>query len=209
MNRWLKLIGLVLAFVLVPFALFGQQLESWMGAVLTRDPSPIMALLLVIALVLDVALPIPSSLISSYACQRFGPAVGSLIITLGMSLSFAAAYGIGRYLGTLGTRRTLGEESYLRAMDFGTRRGGKAAVALSRAVPVLAEAVGLLSGALRWPFLACVGWASLAGAGVASAYALLFACFGQEAGALEVLIGSALIPALGMVLGTLVLRSAR
>jgi len=206
MKRWVSLAVVVLSFVLLPFFLFGESVEQGISEVLLQRRGPGLAFFLVAALVVDVALPVPSSLIASYACQQFGPLLGLLIIMAGASGALAAAYGIGRGLGTAGTERTLGQADYARAVDFGERRGAALAVALSRALPVLAEAIGLLAGALRWPFLTTMLWGTSASFGMAVAYAVFFAWVGSEASGWHVLLGATVVPGVALLLATFVLN---
>lgn len=201
MRSWLFILMALAAFVLIPFAVFGDAMDAWVGELMARHSGPALAALLIGILVLDVVLPIPSSLVASYACQRFAPWCGLLIIAAGISGSTMVAYVIGRSLGSAGTQRRLGDARYDRAFGFGATRSAGWAIALSRAIPVVAESVGLLAGALRWPIWTCLLWTVLAGVGVGGAYALLFVYFGKEAGLTEILLGSALVPLLGMALG--------
>ena len=207
MKRWtLLLLGLV-TLIIVPFVLFEQSVEAFMAKILEHHTGVELAAFLIAALVADVLLPVPSSLVSSYACHQYGPALGFSIIFVGMTGAIGLSYGLGRSLGATGTRRTLGERSYERAVVFGRGRRAEWVVALSRAIPVLSEAVGFLAGALRWPLGSTLLWASLANAGVAGAYALFFLLLGTEAGGGAVLGGSIVVPALGMALGVHLSRS--
>lgn len=209
MKSWTLVIVTLLSCVLLPFALLGDRMDVLVRQWLTEYSGASLAGLLVIALVLDVILPIPSSLVASYACQHFGPVWGLFIISAGISWALLAGYFIGRTLGTLGTQRTLGTKTYERALQFGSTRSAALAIALSRALPVLAEAMALLAGALRWPVWSCWLWASLAGLGVGSVYALLFWWWGETAGLAEILLGAAVVPALGLGLSAWLLRRSR
>jgi len=209
MKAWIRVIVLLLALVLLPFFVLGDRMDVLVGKWLTEYSGSRLAVLLVMLLVLDVILPIPSSLVASYACQRFGPGWGLLIISTGISWAMLVGYLIGRTLGTAGTRRSLGEATYQRALQFGSTRGAAMAIALSRALPVLSEAMALLAGALRWPVWSCSLWGSLAGVGVGSIYALLFWWWGDTAGFGAVLFGAALVPALGLGLSAWLFKRSR
>ena len=200
MKAWTRVTIALLAFILLPFAVAGDRFDSLVSDSFTAYSGLALALLLVACLVADVVLPIPSSLVASYACQRFGPGWGLLIISTGISCAMLVGYFIGRSLGTSGTERSLGPHAYQQALHFGTTRRAAMAIALSRALPVFAEAVALLAGALRWPVLSCFLWSTLAGLGVGSVYALLFWWWGDTAGLTEIVLGAALVPALGLAL---------
>ncbi len=209
MKSWTLIVGSLLAFVLVPFALFGEQAESFIAGALEQRTGPDMAIFLVFVLIADVLLPIPSSLVSSYACQQYGPSIGFILIALGMTGSFALAYGLGNKLGTKGVRKILGAAGYERAQLFGQQQGALWGVAFSRAIPVLAEGVGLMAGALRWPLGKSFFWSTLSHGGVALAYALFFWLWGSEAGGGTVVFASILMPTLGMILSASLSARAR
>ncbi len=208
MKSWTLVAIALLVFVLVPFAVLGERTEEFISAILRSHRGPEMAVFLIGVLILDVVLPVPSSLMSSYACQQFGPIGGLLIIFTGMSGAFVLAYLMGRSMGTRGVETSLGALRYQRAYEFGHKRGAIWALALSRAVPVLCEGIGLLAGALHWPWGKALLWTCLANLGVASAYAAFFALLGTEAGAPIVLLASAIIPALGMLVGAIAAKRA-
>lgn len=72
-SGWMAFGGLLLAGVLVPFALFGAHLESAAQHVLAaRPPSWQVALLLGGLLAGDVVLPVPSSLVGTAAGALLG-----------------------------------------------------------------------------------------------------------------------------------------
>lgn len=206
MKAWIRVAVGLLAFILLPFVLAGDHMNALVSDTLAGYSGPALALLLVACLIVDVVLPIPSSLVASYACQRFGPGFGLLIISTGISWAMLAGYFVGKGLGTLGTERSLGPQTYQRALHFGTTRRAALAIALSRPLPVLAEAVALLAGALRWPVLTCWLWASLAGLGVGGVYAMLFWWWGDTAGLAEVMLGAAVVPAFGLALSAWLIK---
>jgi len=200
MKSWTWVILGLLSFILLPFLLAGDRMNALVSDSLAAYSGLALALFLIACLVMDVVLPIPSSLVASYACQHFGPGWGLVIISTGISWSMLVGYLIGKSLGTAGAQKSLGPQNYERALHFGTTRGAAMAIALSRALPVLAEAVALLAGALKWPIVSCWLWASLAGLGVGSVYALLFLWWGHTAGVAEIMLGATVVPALGLCL---------
>jgi uncharacterized membrane protein YdjX (TVP38/TMEM64 family) len=154
MKRYLQL---SLAMVLVFLGLFGLAAALGIG-VLTDDPAPLFAGLSgplaaavgVGLLLVDVLLPVPSSVVMVLHGSLFGVVGGTLLSLLGGVGAVAFAFALGRRGGPLLDRlmtpaeRTRG--------DALLKRWGALAVALTRPVPMVAETVALLAGTspLTW-----------------------------------------------------------
>ncbi|MDQ0462864.1 putative membrane protein YdjX (TVP38/TMEM64 family) [Caulobacter ginsengisoli] len=170
--RWTIAIVLLLAFILVPWMLFDATITRMVGEVFASPAAhgPLIALLIVVLLALDVILPTPSSLVSVAAGALFGWVLGGVLIWLGMTLGCLLGYWLGAQAGRPLARRLLGEAELAKAMRLSGRVDGPA-LALTRAVPVLAEATTLAAGAAGVPLGRFVMVTSLANAGVAAVYA--------------------------------------
>lgn len=171
LRRLAAVLGLF-AFVLVPFAVFGTQLEQLLLASLRLvSDLPALAYTTIVAvLALDVVLPVPASIVSASAGALFGFWGGVLAIWLGMSLGCALGYSVGLRAGEPALRRLVGARDLNRVRRM-LNSHGAATLVVARAVPVLAEATVLLAGAARMrmvPFALLCGAANLA---VALAYA--------------------------------------
>jgi len=171
--RWTLLTTLVLAAILVPFALWEEPITAWSTRLLTPAAGrATVALVVVVLLAADVVLPIPSSFVSAGAVALLGALQGGLTIALGMTVAAWLGYGIGRWGGEPLTRRLAGPRELERAERM-MARYGTWVILLCRGVPVLAEASTLLAGATRvnaWRFLLVT---SLGNAGLSCAYALI------------------------------------
>jgi uncharacterized membrane protein YdjX (TVP38/TMEM64 family) len=192
--RLLLLIGVVLAIPIVPFLVFGDALEArftgWLDATL---PAATVAILVAGLLAVDLLLPVPSSLVSTFAGKMLGFWGGLTASWCGMTLGAVVAFGLVKAFGRPVVGRLTGEEE-LQRVDSMARRYGFLVLVVARPVPVLAEASVLLMGAtdLAWGrFLAAVG---LSNAGIAAVYAAL-----GDAVALPVALGASL--ALPLLLG--------
>jgi uncharacterized membrane protein YdjX (TVP38/TMEM64 family) len=171
--RW-TLVGLGLfAFIIVPFIVWETELnarsEAWLGR---AEGRAIVAISVTVLLVLDVLLPIPSSVVASLGVVALGPVLGATAVWLGLSGGAAFGYALGKSGGRALVRRLVGEGELARAERLAARFGSSVLV-VSRGVPVLAEASSLLAGALAMPlrrFALVVGCSNL---GLALAYALL------------------------------------
>ncbi len=199
--RWVGLTCLVLALILVPFALWEEPITAWSARLLTPAAGrATVALLVVLLLAGDVVLPIPSSFIAAAAVGLLGALEGGLTIAFGMTVAAWLGYGIGRWGGEPLARRLAGPSELERARSM-MARYGNGVVLVCRGVPVLAEASTLLAGATRlsaWRFLLVT---SLGNVGLACAYALIGVLDLRGAWALLVpLVFGVAVPALAMLL---------
>lgn len=164
--RWAWIGAILCTLILVPFFLWGEQLESWSTAASSTSAFAIAGLL-----ALDVILPIPSSVISTAAGTLLGVAGGTLANFAGMTGACLSGYWIGSRGATLASR-FVGESSLARAQRL-MDRYGVWALLLMRPIPVLAEASVVLAGMIRAPqarFLYATAGANLA---ISFAYAWL------------------------------------
>ncbi|MFT4621708.1 MAG: putative membrane protein YdjX (TVP38/TMEM64 family) [Myxococcota bacterium] len=169
--RWALVGGAVLAFVLVPFALVGEPLEAWMTDLLhqARQPSAVFASVVGL-LVVDVFVPVPSSMVATVGGYELGWLGGTLAAWLGLTAGHAVGYATGRALGAGGLTRFVGPDEVIRARTW-LDLNGLVGLALTRPVPVLSEATVLLAGALRADPVRIIGVCVLADLGVAAVYA--------------------------------------
>jgi uncharacterized membrane protein YdjX (TVP38/TMEM64 family) len=199
-GRWLLAALVLLTLLLVPFVAFGAGIEAALLAALDIVGQHRLAAYttIVAMLVVDVLLPVPSSVVSATAGALFGFWGGLTAIWLGMSLGSLVGYGIGRAAGPA-LRRVVGPEDLERARGLLDRRGAVVLV-LARGVPVLAEATVLVAGAARMRlglFLAMTLSANLA---VALAYAAVGALALSAGSFFLFFFGLATVPALSWLL---------
>ncbi|MEH0934638.1 TVP38/TMEM64 family protein [Micromonospora psammae] len=140
-----------------------------------REAGPAAAAAGVGLLLVDVALPVPSSLVMTANGALFGVLAGTLLSLIGGLGATLVAFGIGANSRHLIARATTPTQ-HARAEAL-LRRYGLMAVLLTRPVPVLAETVALLAGTYR------LGWrrVALAGAGGVLPTALVCATAGAAA----------------------------
>lgn len=146
------LILLVLAGIIVPFLIWGEQFDAvlsldgarrWMEDYGSWAWAAGMGLL-----ISDIILPIPSTVVMSAMGWMYGWWLGGLIAAGGSFLSGVVAYGLCRWLGHGVARWIAGEEGLRRGELLFAQKGGWL-VALSRWAPVLPEAVACLAGMMR------------------------------------------------------------
>lgn len=171
--RWLLLIAVVLAVPILPFLVFGESTESQIEGWLDRSLSPRIAVALVVGLLAaDIFLPVPSSVVSTFAGKMLGFWVGTAASWCGMTLGVVAVFWLVRVFGRPLAER-LSSRQELARMDALAARYGVFILVLARPIPVLAEASVLLMGTMRlgWRrFLIATGLSNL---GIAAVYAAL------------------------------------
>jgi len=102
-------------------------------------------------LVSDLLLPVPGTVIMSALGWIYGTWAGGLLAGAGSMLAGLTGYGIGRIIGERGARRLLGDTDFEKGRLLFARGGGWM-IALSRAVPILPEALSCTAGLVRMPF---------------------------------------------------------
>jgi uncharacterized membrane protein YdjX (TVP38/TMEM64 family) len=115
-------------------------------------------------IVADLVLPVPSTAIIAGLGMLYGPWLGGLIGGLGSVLAGVVAYVAGRALGRPALRYLTGDADLERLSRFFANHG-LWAIALSRWMPLLPEALCALAGSARMPrgrFLAALACGSLA-----------------------------------------------
>ena len=173
LSQWVRLASAlvaVVAVIIVPFLIWGADLERLAPLMLTTANTRSLVVGLGIALLItDVALPIPSSMVSVMLCLLAGPLLGTVSILIGMLGGFVFGYFLGRLLPRDSLRRWVGPELW----DSVSRQAvhsGAIWIMVSRPVPVLAEATSIISGSLGVPFKPALLAALLSSAGVAGCY---------------------------------------
>jgi len=165
-RRALFAAALLLALILVPFALWEDPLARFSQARLDSPDSRIAAgVTIILLLAADVVLPIPSSIVSASAGVLLGVYWGAASIWVGMTLGSALGYGVGRF-----AKGFLGKDEF-EPIKQKLARYGWWAIALSRPMPVLAEAVSITAGAVLMPFPRYLFLSVLSNLAVAVAYA--------------------------------------
>jgi len=143
---WLFAGGVAMAILVMFFAATAAGLAIDVSH-LPREAGVAAGITGVLLLIVDAALPVPSSLVMIAHGQLFGVATGALLSLVGSVGSALAAFAIGR-AGTRRIRRIVLPEEHDRASAL-LARWGVAAVAISRPIPILAETVAFLAGSSR------------------------------------------------------------
>jgi uncharacterized membrane protein YdjX (TVP38/TMEM64 family) len=147
--RPLLLLGVVLLIPIVPFVLFGEQLEAWFRVwTQTTSSRGAVAAVIVSLLATDVLLPVPSSLVSTFGGSQLGTGWGTLASWVGMTLGAVLGFALARWLGPPFAHR-ISRPLDLQRLERASDRYGPLFLVLARGVPVFAEASVLLLGMHR------------------------------------------------------------
>jgi uncharacterized membrane protein YdjX (TVP38/TMEM64 family) len=207
-RRWSIVTLLAVAFVLVPFALFGERLDTWSIAAVNKPETSWLVFVSVVALlVADVLLPVPSSVVSTMAGAFLGAPVGAFASWVGMTLGCVVAYAIGAVAGRQVVRRISGDA--IDALERDMERFGPSLVAMGRPVPVLAEATTLIAGATRMNFKQFITVSSLANLGISIVYSATGALSIQAGSFILAVVASMALPATAWWVVTRVLKQRR
>lgn len=160
----------LVALVLIPFVIWGQQMDVAVEQLVRDQPTKLALALIGIAfLILDVVLPVPSSVVSISLCLLLGPAWGVPVVFIGMVGAFALGYFVGLQLPAALLREWVGSQAW-DSLRTRQQSASMTCIAISRPVPVLAEVTALLAGSLRLPFYTSLATASASSLAVAAAY---------------------------------------
>jgi uncharacterized membrane protein YdjX (TVP38/TMEM64 family) len=102
-------------------------------------------------LAVDLLLPVPGTVVMSALGFVYGTGWGGLAAAAGSMLAGLCGYGVGRLIGEKAARRLLGDLDFEKGRLLFARGGGWM-VALSRALPILPEALSCTAGLVRMPF---------------------------------------------------------
>jgi membrane protein DedA with SNARE-associated domain len=206
LTRWTAVLAGMLVLILVPFFIFEDSLTEFGTALLQSEvQKPLLAVLVAGLLASDVLLPVPSSLVSSFAGHMLGFAIGLLAVWSGMTLGCLIGYWIGASGGAALVRKVVGDRELARAHGLAARYGACGLV-VARAVPVLAEASVVFAGVARFPvgrFLVATGLSNL---GIAVAYTAIGAYSYDVSSFLWAFAGAIAVPAAGMAIARIAIR---
>lgn len=169
--RTLFLLTAVCLAVIVPFCFYGERVNAWTGQLIGQAEAHRFAVGAALTLLLasDILMPVPSSLASTACGMTLGFLGGAAASFIGMTVSAAAGYLIGRYASGA-ANRMIGADETAMLKTFQERQGVWVLLAL-RPVPVLAEASVVFSGLSRQPFPQMLAVTSLGNAAVSLVYA--------------------------------------
>jgi uncharacterized membrane protein YdjX (TVP38/TMEM64 family) len=167
MRLMLAIFGLV-SLMLVPVLIYGDEIDSAFagekGTRLLQSYGEWAWAAGMVLIISDLVLPVPATAVISALGMIYGPWLGGLLGGIGSMAAGLVAYGGCRLLGTRALQFLVGDRSLVKLRRF-FDRFGLAAIALSRWMPILPEALACLAGCarMRWvPFLVALACGSFA-----------------------------------------------
>ncbi len=197
--RSASLAALALAAILIPFALWGDTIETWSRSVLREGvPWPFGAAAVIGLLALDVLLPVPSSFVGVASGAILGVWGGSAASFIGLSGGCAVGYWLGHrsanVVGANGASADISRGARYR------RDLGPWFVAALRPIPVLAEASVLYAGWSGMPLAPFALMTGISNLGVAVVYAAAGAAGAAAGQILFVFAAAVALPGLGLLI---------
>lgn len=198
--HWTILTGLVLAVILVPWFIWGSQIDAWIDLQLKSPAAEtsFLAAILTLLLASDILLPVPSSIVSTALGFLLNFPGGMLASWLAMTISSTAGYWLARSGRPLA--RTLLGDTEMNHLDSMERRAGDWIIVVCRPVPVLAEASVLFAGMGRMPAGRFMMLSVLSNLAVSFVYSVVGAFAASAHSFLLAFAGSVFVPALAMFL---------
>lgn len=169
--HWPVVISLILFAIVVPYLLFGAQLEATAQNALQLVASKpwLTVVLVVLLLALDVVLPVPSSVVGAFAGAMLGIAYGTLAVWSGLMLGCVVGYWLGRAIAASASANATRAASDA-APGPAFENAGLLMLAVTRSIPVLAETGIIAAGAGKMSFGLVLLVTALANLLVALAY---------------------------------------
>ena len=143
MKKVLIVFGSVVLFIIIMFLLLGSY-ESRAEELLQsyqNYPGTFISISFLL-LVLDIILPIPSTIIMYLNGFVMGLLIGTIVSFISLLCSSICGYAIGK---------TLNKSNYEKYQRFYDKYG-PSAIILTRGMPIMAEAISIMCGYIRIPF---------------------------------------------------------
>jgi len=193
-GRWSIFVALLLAFILVPFFLLEGQMNAMVEETLHSKASvALITAAVVVFLLADIVLPIPSSFVLTTTGYLLGFELGTAVCFVGLTCASFGGYVVGRYFGGPVAQRVVGRAQLERFAEL-TARYGDALLVAFRAMPVLAEATTLLAGMARMPLPRFGLVVSIGNLVVAAVYAWIGAVSASQSSFLIASVASIVLP---------------
>jgi uncharacterized membrane protein YdjX (TVP38/TMEM64 family) len=148
-NKSAALIAIVAAFVIGSKLLIenvlGFSFEPWARSWMANAGAPGAAVVIGL-LAVDIFIPVPSSIIMVLSGAAFGVVWGSLLAFVGSIGGEWLGFELARRYGTSLSTRFIGDEAERGRMNALLVNHGAAAIAVTRALPVVMETMSIVAG---------------------------------------------------------------
>ena len=194
--KWITFATIFFTTILIPafllessFTKLGEVALSW-----SQDNSFYISLVVIIALTLDVFLPVPNGLTNTLAGVALGWSLASLIVWIGLTLGAIFGYLVGRIAARPLAIKMVGELDFSNAEKAAERIDIEGLI-LARPVPAFAELSTLAAGLTKMPFKKFMIVIALSNIGVAVIFSGLGAAALSAQSSLIGFVGAAILPA--------------
>ena len=195
--KWITFAIIFFTTILIPalllessFTKLGEVALSW-----SQDNSFYISLVVIIALTLDVFLPVPNGLTNTLAGVALGWSLASLIVWIGLTLGAIFGYLVGRIAARPLAIKMVGELDFSNAEKAAERIDIEGLI-LARPVPAFAELSTLAAGLTKMPFKKFMIVIALSNIGVAVIFSGLGAAALSAQSSLIGFVGAAILPAI-------------
>lgn len=150
-GRMFLFMAVIMLVPIIPFVFLGDAFEMNVEHFIQdQQASPWLLVLVMVALAVDILLPIPSSGVCTLAGGVAGIMPATIASFVGLSLGALFGYALTYRWGEWLARRLCSDEDWL-TMKKLMHEYGVSILAISRPLPLLAEAAVLVAGTLRLP----------------------------------------------------------
>ena len=195
--KWITFAIIFFTTILIPvlllessFTKLGEVALSW-----SQDNSFYISLVVIIALTLDVFLPVPNGLTNTLAGVALGWSLASLVVWIGLTLGAIFGYLVGRIAARPLAIKMVGEQDFSNA-EKAARKIDIEGLILARPVPAFAELSTLAAGLTKMPFKKFMIVIALSNIGVAVIFSGLGAAALSTQSSLIGFVGAAILPAI-------------
>ncbi len=199
MRRYRKLILVFVVTILIaiiPFLILGEAFEEEIKEWFQKEWSQAQRFWLIVGLLaVDIALPIPSSAVSTYGGSILGFFPAMFASWLGMMIGSVSGFYIARRAGP-GIVRRLTKSEDLSSLEQLNHKLSLWTIVLTRPLPILAEATILLIGSLKLPVAKLILPLGISNLIIATAYSLVGAWAVERDVTLYVILASMFFPLL-------------
>ena len=198
--RPLVIIAIVMLVPILPFVILGSGFENSLQTWFSTKVSPAeLASAVVLLLASDIVLPIPSSFISTLAGSRLGVVNATCVSWFGMMIGAILGFGLARWMvPAIAERFAITED--LERLQRLSKRYGALMLAITRPIPILAEAAILLLGMGKLSWRTFLWITCLSNAAIALVYSILGSLSFEQGHLAMALIASVVLPLIATVI---------
>ena len=198
--RPLVIIAIVMLVPIVPFVVLGSGFENNLQTWFSTKISPAeFASAVVLLLASDIVLPVPSSFVSTLAGSRLGIVNATCVSWIGMMIGVFLGFAIARWIGPAVAGRFAATEDLERLQRL-SERYGALTLAITRPIPILAEAAILLLGMSKLSWRTFLWITCLSNAAIALVYSILGSLSFEQGHLAMALIASVVLPLVATVI---------